>query len=138
MDRRHSPIFVDYTGRRWRHIRRAALVAGIVTTAIGLVLVGTPGKSPREMADKIMASMEADYDKVTGAYWTKLLHGARPAVEHRVRHDMKRVDREAALVMMRAIFVLEVSISFICCTMRSSELLTSPAPWADCCINPAT
>jgi pimeloyl-ACP methyl ester carboxylesterase len=70
----------------------------------GLVLVGTPGKSPPEMANNIMASMEADYDKVAGAYWTKLLQGARPAVDKRVRSDMKRVERAPALAMMRAIF----------------------------------
>src|SRR4051812_8949013 len=40
-DRRHSPIFIDYTGRRWRRIRRAVLVSGVVTTAIALVLVGS-------------------------------------------------------------------------------------------------
>jgi cellulose synthase/poly-beta-1,6-N-acetylglucosamine synthase-like glycosyltransferase/peptidoglycan/xylan/chitin deacetylase (PgdA/CDA1 family)/spore germination protein YaaH len=38
---RHSPIFIDYTGRRWRRIRRVALVVGVLTTVIALVLVGT-------------------------------------------------------------------------------------------------
>jgi cellulose synthase/poly-beta-1,6-N-acetylglucosamine synthase-like glycosyltransferase/peptidoglycan/xylan/chitin deacetylase (PgdA/CDA1 family)/spore germination protein YaaH len=46
MDRSHSPIFIDYTGRRWRRIRRAALVAGVATTVIALVLVGTLVLSP--------------------------------------------------------------------------------------------
>jgi cellulose synthase/poly-beta-1,6-N-acetylglucosamine synthase-like glycosyltransferase/peptidoglycan/xylan/chitin deacetylase (PgdA/CDA1 family)/spore germination protein YaaH len=46
MDRSHPPIFIDYSGRRWRRIRRAALVAGVLTTAIGLVLVGTLVLSP--------------------------------------------------------------------------------------------
>src|SRR3979490_1561045 len=46
MDRSHSPIFIDYTGRRWRRIRRAALVAGVVTTTIALVLVGALVLSP--------------------------------------------------------------------------------------------
>src|SRR2546423_15212 len=41
LDRRSSPIFIDYTGRRWRRIRRAALVAGVLTTLIALVLVGS-------------------------------------------------------------------------------------------------
>ncbi|MDB4887048.1 MAG: glycosyl transferase [Gemmatimonadetes bacterium] len=35
------PIFIDATGRRWRHIRRVALVAGVATTVLALVLVGT-------------------------------------------------------------------------------------------------
>ena len=38
---RLTPIFVDRTGRRWRRIRRAALVAGVATTVIALVLVGS-------------------------------------------------------------------------------------------------
>jgi cellulose synthase/poly-beta-1,6-N-acetylglucosamine synthase-like glycosyltransferase/peptidoglycan/xylan/chitin deacetylase (PgdA/CDA1 family)/spore germination protein YaaH len=41
MDRSRSPIFIDHSGRRWRHIRRAALVVGVATTVIALVLVGT-------------------------------------------------------------------------------------------------
>jgi peptidoglycan-N-acetylglucosamine deacetylase len=46
MDRRSSPIFIDYSGRRWRRIRRTALVAGIVTTLLALVLVGSIVLSP--------------------------------------------------------------------------------------------
>ena len=37
----HSPIFIDVTGRRWRHLRRLALVLGVSTTIIALVLVGS-------------------------------------------------------------------------------------------------
>jgi pimeloyl-ACP methyl ester carboxylesterase len=70
----------------------------------GLVLVGTPGKSAPEQASKILASMEADYDKVTEGYWTKLLDGAQPGVAGRVRSDMKKVPREPSMEMMKAIF----------------------------------
>ncbi len=35
------PIFIDATGKRWRRIRSAALVLGVATTMIALVLVGT-------------------------------------------------------------------------------------------------
>jgi cellulose synthase/poly-beta-1,6-N-acetylglucosamine synthase-like glycosyltransferase/peptidoglycan/xylan/chitin deacetylase (PgdA/CDA1 family)/spore germination protein YaaH len=41
-----SPIFIDHSGRRWRRIRRAALVAGVLTTVIALVLVGSLVLSP--------------------------------------------------------------------------------------------
>jgi hypothetical protein len=41
-----SPIFIDYSGRRWRRIRRVALVAGVLTTVIALVLVGSLILSP--------------------------------------------------------------------------------------------
>jgi cellulose synthase/poly-beta-1,6-N-acetylglucosamine synthase-like glycosyltransferase/peptidoglycan/xylan/chitin deacetylase (PgdA/CDA1 family)/spore germination protein YaaH len=46
MVRSPTPIFIDHTGRRWRRIRRAALVAGVLTTVIALVLVGTVVVSP--------------------------------------------------------------------------------------------
>ncbi len=46
VDRRHTPIFIDYTGRRWRRIRRAALFLGVTTTALALVLVGTLAITP--------------------------------------------------------------------------------------------
>src|SRR5258707_4195459 len=38
---RQTPVFIDLPGRRWRHIRRAALAVGIVTTTLAVVLVGT-------------------------------------------------------------------------------------------------
>src|SRR5512146_2124241 len=31
-----SPVFVDTSGRRWRRIRRVALVGGVLTTVLGL------------------------------------------------------------------------------------------------------
>ena len=37
----NAPIFIDHTGKRWRRIRRAALLLGVVTTVLALVLVGT-------------------------------------------------------------------------------------------------
>jgi len=43
---RHSPVFIDYTGKRWRRIRRIALAVGVVTTVLALVLVGTLMLSP--------------------------------------------------------------------------------------------
>src|SRR5690349_24097636 len=41
MSDRHSPVFIDHTGRRWRRIRRAALVVGVASTVIALFLVGS-------------------------------------------------------------------------------------------------
>jgi peptidoglycan-N-acetylglucosamine deacetylase len=46
MPDRRSPIFIDYTGRRWRRIRRVALAAGVLTTLVALVLVGSIILSP--------------------------------------------------------------------------------------------
>jgi len=73
----------------------------------GLVLVGTPGKSSPEQASKILASMEADYDKVTEGYWTKLLGGAQPGVAARVRSDMKKLPRAPSMEIMKAIFAYD-------------------------------
>jgi pimeloyl-ACP methyl ester carboxylesterase len=70
----------------------------------GLVLVGTPGRTPPEQADKIVASMEADYETVSEDYWKRLLTGARPEVETRVRSDMARVPNEASLAIIKALF----------------------------------
>ena len=33
-----TPVFIDKSGRRWQRIRRAAIVLGVLTTAIGLTL----------------------------------------------------------------------------------------------------
>ena len=43
---RHSPVFIDYTGNRWRHIRRAALAVGVITTILATVLIGSLVLSP--------------------------------------------------------------------------------------------
>lgn len=73
----------------------------------GLLLVGTPGKSPPEQAQKIMASMEADYEKVTEGYWKSLLTGAQPDVEIQIRNEMKRLPRDAAMAIIGAVFAYD-------------------------------
>lgn len=70
----------------------------------GLVLVGTPGRTPEAQADKVMAALGADYETVSTDYWSKLLTGARPEVEERVLADMRRVPREPSLAIIRAMF----------------------------------
>lgn len=73
----------------------------------GLVLVGTPGKSRPENASQIMASMRADYEKVTEGYWKSLLAGAQPKVETQIQSDLKRIPRESALAMIEAVFAFD-------------------------------
>jgi pimeloyl-ACP methyl ester carboxylesterase len=70
----------------------------------GLLLVGTPGKTPAEESEKVLAAMDADYEKVTEGYWDKLLEGAQPRVRDQVRRDMAQVPREAATALIRAVF----------------------------------
>jgi cellulose synthase/poly-beta-1,6-N-acetylglucosamine synthase-like glycosyltransferase/peptidoglycan/xylan/chitin deacetylase (PgdA/CDA1 family)/spore germination protein YaaH len=43
---RHSPIFIDYTGKRWRRIQRVALAVGVVTTILALVVIVSIVVSP--------------------------------------------------------------------------------------------
>ncbi|MEO7454837.1 MAG: glycosyltransferase [Gemmatimonadaceae bacterium] len=43
---RHSPVFIDHTGARWRRIRRLALAAGVLTTVLAIVVVGSLFFSP--------------------------------------------------------------------------------------------
>lgn len=73
----------------------------------GLVLVGTPGKSPPEMGAKIMTAMEADYEKVSQDYWTKLLTGARPETRTRIMGEMNSVPKDASLAIIRGVFAYD-------------------------------
>lgn len=43
---RHTPVFIDLTGRRWRRIRRTALLLSVLTTLLAAVLVLTVILSP--------------------------------------------------------------------------------------------
>jgi pimeloyl-ACP methyl ester carboxylesterase len=70
----------------------------------GLVLVGAPGKMPPEQSKPIMASMEADYDKVTRGYWEKLTAGAQPKVREQLLGEMTSVPKEPSLAIMKALF----------------------------------
>jgi pimeloyl-ACP methyl ester carboxylesterase len=56
------------------------------------------------MAEKVLSSMKADYDKVNEEYWKSLLTGAKPEVESQVRAEMKRVPKDVALSIIDAIF----------------------------------
>ena len=73
----------------------------------GLMLVGTPGKTPIAQAQKILSAMHADYDRVTEGYWNALLDGAHPDVRERVRADMKKIPRAAAEKMIAAVFAFD-------------------------------
>jgi pimeloyl-ACP methyl ester carboxylesterase len=70
----------------------------------GLVLVGAPGKMPAEQSKPIIASIEADYDKVMRGYWEKLVTGAQPAVREQVLAEMTSIPKEPSLAIMRALF----------------------------------
>ena len=73
----------------------------------GLMLVGTPGKTPAAQSEKIMSALRADYDRVADGYWAKLLEGAQPEVRDRVRADMKNIPRDASEKMIEAVFAFD-------------------------------
>ena len=70
----------------------------------GLVLVGTPGRTPAEASVPVMQSLRADYQKVSEGYWVKLLSGARPENARLLRGEMQRMPRETGLAIIGAVF----------------------------------
>lgn len=84
-------VAADYAGR---HPERVA----------GLVLLATPGKSPPELAQKVMASLESDYDGTMQPYWDSMTQGARPSVKRRLDDNMRQVQREATKALVGAMF----------------------------------
>jgi len=70
----------------------------------GLVLAGTPGKTPAEMARKVLDGLRSDYDKVMGGYSASLLAGAQAAVRDELEAQMQRVPREQAIAIVAAAF----------------------------------
>jgi len=53
---RLKPVFIDYSGRRWRRIRRTALAIGVLTTLIALVLVASEFFYPPSAPELTLAS----------------------------------------------------------------------------------
>jgi pimeloyl-ACP methyl ester carboxylesterase len=73
----------------------------------GLVVAGTPGRSDPEMARKVVASIEADYEPTMTGYWDKLLEGARPEVAHRVRARIGNLPRDVSIEIIRSVFAYD-------------------------------
>lgn len=67
----------------------------------GLILVVPPGSMSADQADQIVASMEADYEGMTERTTARLLDGARPETETRIRRDGS-MPRDKALRFIRA------------------------------------
>jgi pimeloyl-ACP methyl ester carboxylesterase len=74
----------------------------------GLVLVGTPGKTPQEQSKPIIASLESDqYDKVMDDYMKSLLVNAKPEVDSLVRKGSKKISKEASLIIIKDLFAYD-------------------------------
>jgi len=86
----------------------AAAYAGAHPSRVaGLVLMGTPGKAPPELADSVMSSLHKDYDKTMAQYWASLTEAAKPTVRTLLQTDMKQVARDASIAMIGATFAFD-------------------------------
>ena len=71
----------------------------------GLLLVGTPGKTPSQQAKPIIASLESEkYDTVMNDYMKRLLINARPSVADSVWKGIKKLNKSASVDIIKAVF----------------------------------
>jgi pimeloyl-ACP methyl ester carboxylesterase len=71
----------------------------------GLLLTGTPGKTPASLATPIIASLESDkYEQVMEDYMKKLLTNAQPATVKIEREGMNKLSKEASIAFIKAAF----------------------------------
>ena len=77
----------------------------------GLVLVAAPGKVPAEQAQKVMATIEADYDATMKQYMDKLLTGAQQNVRTQVLAQAAKLPKADSLAIMRALFADDPLVS---------------------------
>jgi pimeloyl-ACP methyl ester carboxylesterase len=74
----------------------------------GLMLVGTPGKTPEAQAKPIIASLESDqYDKVMSGYMKSLLADAKPGVDSLVMKGSNQISKEASLTIIKEVFAYD-------------------------------
>jgi len=82
----------------------ADFAARYPTKVAGLVLVGAPGKTPREQARKTLAAIEADYEATMQGYWEKLVQGSQSHVRRIVLDQMNSVPKKESIAIIRALF----------------------------------
>jgi pimeloyl-ACP methyl ester carboxylesterase len=70
----------------------------------GLVLVGAGGKMPAERSQKVVASLDANYNQTMSQFMGELLEDAQPHVKTEVLAQMARMPREDALAIIGALF----------------------------------
>lgn len=106
-------IAITYAGR---HPKRVA----------GLMMVGTPGKSPEELAKQVIASLESDkYQQVMDNYMKQLLANARPEVNEEVMRGMNKIPRQEAIGVIKSIFRFDPAPSLN--NYRGPKLIVSTA-----------
>jgi pimeloyl-ACP methyl ester carboxylesterase len=71
----------------------------------GLVLAGTPGKTPVEISTQVVTSLQSDkYQQVMDDYMEKLVADAKPAVATKVKKGVKKLSRETSTKIIQAQF----------------------------------
>jgi pimeloyl-ACP methyl ester carboxylesterase len=75
----------------------------------GLVLVGTPGHMPPDMAKEVLAALETNYAQVMVEHWSAMTQGARRQVKPMLNADMQRMSRKASKALIAATFAYDPS-----------------------------
>jgi pimeloyl-ACP methyl ester carboxylesterase len=74
----------------------------------GLLLTGTPGKSPAEQSKQVIASLESDkYEQVMEDYMKKLLTNATPATDKLERDGMNKLSKDASISIIKSVFAYD-------------------------------
>ncbi len=69
-----------------------------------LVLVGASGRMPAERSQKVMASLDANYNKTMEQYMDELVSDAQPHVRTEIMAQMAKMPREDSLAIIGALF----------------------------------
>ena len=71
----------------------------------GLVLAGTPGKTPVEISEQVVASLKSEkYQFVMDDYMEKLVANARPEVATKVNEGINKLSKEMSIKIIQAAF----------------------------------
>ena len=71
----------------------------------GLVLAGTPGKTPVEISKPVVASLQSDkYQQVMDDYMEKLVANAKPEVATKVKEGVNKLSKETSIKIIQAAF----------------------------------
>ena len=71
----------------------------------GLVLAGTPGKTPAEISSQVVASLQSDkYQQVMDDYMEKLVTNAKPEVATKIKEGVKKLSKETSIKIIQAAF----------------------------------
>jgi pimeloyl-ACP methyl ester carboxylesterase len=70
----------------------------------GVVLVGAGGKMPAEQSQKVMASLDANYNQAMEQFMERLVGDAQPHVRTELTAQMAKMPREDSLAIISALF----------------------------------